>query len=366
MRKVRPCVWLLGALGLWIQPALARDILFPASGRRTYQEESQKAFPSAAIHEIRVENARGRIELLADPGSQVTVIARKVARGRSLADARSLAASTSVEVARLEGRLDIKVVYPVVTQTWSFWSDWDRRPRRVEVRLRILVPGKTGVEARVASGDIVSRGLAGRQHLMATSGDLHVDQASGRVEIRTTSGDLLAREIEGESVIQTVSGDVRVSALKGTSSIHTTSGDIRLSDASGFVDLSTVSGDATVRGAGGGLHFSTTSGDLIARQVSGECQVSASSGDADVHLADKLQGADLSTASGDVMVRLGPEVGGDLELRTGSGTIDVSCPVSIKSVSRHLVSGRVPGGNAPIRVRTSSGEVSVQRAVEAP
>ncbi len=348
----RVAAGILCLAGLWAGSACALE---------PYQEESEKSYPAAGISSVYLENARGRVELSGTDGDAVVVRAIKTARGHGRADARELAAATQVALAQEGSRLVVRVRYPQITDRWCFWSfNWSDHTRRgVKVRLLVQLPPRVEAEARVASGDIISRGVSGRQALTATSGDIRVEDAGGPVELHSTSGDLFGRGLAADAMLQSVSGDVRATSIAGRAEGRSTSGDIRVADVAGALTLSSVSGDVGVRGARGGLKVGTTSGDVVARDVTGPCVASVSSGDVDVEFTGTVGESEISSASGDVTVRLSPQARCNLELRTGSGTIEMRVPLRVKSVSRHLVSGTVGGGGASVRVRTSSGEVLV-------
>lgn len=343
------------AVGLMVLGAASARALEP------YQEESQKSYAASGLTAVSLDNSRGRIELAGSPGDQVVIQAIKIVRGRNAQDARDLASSTRVEIAREGSRLAIRVVYPQITENWNFWNfDWnDQNHRAVRVRLIVRLPGSIEAQARVASGDIVSHAVQGRQTLSSTSGDVRVEDAGGPVDLRSTSGNVTGRGLGGDAVLQTVSGDVRVTQIKGKVDARTTSGSMRLSEIDGPLTVSSVSGDVGLRGVRQGLRAGTTSGDLVARDVTGSCVASVSSGDVDVQFAGLIGDSEVSSASGDVVIRLAPDARCELELRTGSGSIDMRVPLKVRTVSRHIVAGTVGGGGGSVKVRTSSGEVIV-------
>jgi hypothetical protein len=335
----------------------------PARASEPYQEESQRTYPAAGIERLQIENSRGRVDLSPAVGDQLVLRAIKIVRGHNPRDARELAAATTVEVSRAAGTLVVRVRYPQITEGVGFWVGLgDLERRGVRVHLLLQVPKGVEVTTRVASGDIFSRGVEAPQTLISTSGDIRVEGARGKLDARLTSGDLVARDLDGDASISTVSGDARVTGVRGSATMRSTSGELRVADVGGGLAISSVSGDVSVRGVPAGLSCATTSGDVTVRGAAGTCGISVSSGDVDAELVGPLASGEVSAASGDVTLRLAPEVTCALEVRTGSGSIQVDVPMRVRSVTRHLVSGVVGGGSAPVRVRTSSGEVQILKA----
>jgi hypothetical protein len=73
-----------------------------------------------------------------------------------------------------------------------------------------------------------------------------------------------------------------------------------------------------------------------------------------------LRRAEVSTASGEIHVRLGPRASCALELRTSSGSLDLDVPLTMQTVTRHRVAGVVRGGTAPVELRSASGDIIVK------
>jgi hypothetical protein len=357
--------------GLFVPPWCALLLLLgtaDAWALETVQEESRRVYPSAGLKAVSVDNPRGRIEFLPGAADSVELVAIKTARGETARDARELAAQTSVEVDRTEGTLNVRVRYPQAMSSvrWFNFDHSGRHHRGPQVTIRMRIPARLSASGRTSSGTAVASGVAGPLSLNSTSGDLRVEDAGGVVELRTTSGDITARSIGSGSSVVTVSGDVRVGNARGAITVRSTSGDLRITEVGGPLEVSSVSGEVMVRDAAAGLVCSVTSGDVVAHGVRKAARVTSSSGDLDVQVVGPVEGAELSTASGDVVLRLSPETRGELELRTGSGEIQVRTALAVKTVSRHLVTGAVGGGGPPLRVRTSSGEVQVIREGEQP
>jgi hypothetical protein len=148
------------------------------------------------------------------------------------------------------------------------------------------------------------------------------------VRVRTLSAPVLAAGLVGSVDTATVSGPVTGTALLGRCEVRTVSGDIDLEGVSGDLGTTTISGDLTVvAGRLRRLSTRTTSGDVNL--------------DLEVPAAARY---DCTTVSGDVIVRLPPEAGIEVESR---------------SVRRPRRRWRLGDGDARLSVRTVSGDVAV-------
>ena len=221
-------------------------------------------------------------------------------------------------------------------------KDWNEGWNGISISYEITVPASTRLQARSGSGDLDVSEVAGPVEASTGSGNIRVGRVKGDVAVRTGSGDIdLAGA--GSARASTGSGNVTAMGIRGDLEARTGSGDLTLGqNGKGRADVSTGSGDIDLLGASGPLHVRSGSGDI---QVEG-------------HPAGDW---DLSASSGDVRVRLPKQGGFDLDLRSSSGRIDSSIPITISGTqSRKEVRGQVRGGGPLVHVSTSSGGIVVQ------
>lgn len=191
------------------------------------------------------------------------------------------------------------------------------------------------------------------------SGSQEID-VDGRVEAQSGSGSLKIRRAGG---LRASTGSGGVTAETITAGFHATtgSGSIRVTNAAGPITAKTGSGGIEITQTGrGDVVVSSSSGTVRVRGVRGGVDASTSSGG--LHIAGEMA-ADwrLSASSGHVTVDLARGQGFDLDATTTSGHIDVDFPVSVSGrVDRRAIRGPVGGGGPLLRVRTSSGGISIQ------
>ena len=165
-----------------------------------------------------------------------------------------------------------------------------------------------------------------------------------------------------------VSATAVLSGISARASVKSVSGEITLDGLTGDVDAHTVSAALETQGINGKLNFNTVSGDLtLADGWLERLDVNGVSGDvtADLDL-DPLGGMQVTTVSGEVMLRLPAEADARVNLHSVSGDVrseftelrGSSAPAS------RSVSGSLGAGSGQVSVTTMSGRVMLLRRAE--
>lgn len=176
--------------------------------------------------------------------------------------------------------------------------------------------GGPGVIARLdsASGDVRVADLTGELHLDSASGELGLDRVSGRVRARTASGGITVDRVQGALSLATASGDVSISAgVLDELTLNATSGDLNIEavpTGRAAWEVVSVSGDLFL---GVGLAAWAGPFGLEVQTVSGSVEV--------MGLAERRDRRRWRLGSGD-----GPEV--PLRVRTVSGDVSVDAQAS--------------------------------------
>ena len=108
-----------------------------------------------------------------------------------------------------------------------------------------------------------------------------------------------------------------------------------------------------------GVHAETGSGGLDLHNVRGSLEARAGSGG--IHADGEPTGEwVLNTGSGGVELRFPHNASFDLNAHTGSGSINVSQPVTVQgAMGKKEIHGKVGGGGVPVNVQTGSGSISI-------
>ncbi|MDQ6894945.1 MAG: DUF4097 domain-containing protein [Acidobacteriota bacterium] len=351
-------------LFLYVAALLAARAAF-GDVERTLRAE----IPDAGRAAFAVENLVGTMRVISGPGETATIVATVHAADDALA------ASVRLEkVAGENGTATFHVQYPDSERTlryprrggegggdWSIelfsWGDGTRyqghkyRVARNHGRL-LYVDVEVRVPARIASGrfrnligKVEASGFEGRMAFDVESADLRLEKIRGELTLRGTSGDVEAADIGGNWDSEFTSGDCKLRGFRGERfSFHATSGDLDASD----VEASRV-------------RIQATSGDVLLRDGDiQELETHSTSGNVEIdQRSSRLTAVRVEATSGDVLLRLPREASFQADARHGSGDVQVDFEDVVSQPREEPSSFRRGTGGAQIRVRTTSGNLTI-------
>ena len=331
------------------------------AGAEDRRELSRHDWDARGLSRIEIENSRGDISVLPSADGRVHLEALKVLRHADRKGAEELARGVRLVADVQPGVLQIHVDYPqrreIRLGVWDLVKGVEIP--EINVELAMQVPPSMEVVLRTSNGDLRTSRLTGRQQVRTSSGDVDISDAPGALTVETRSGDATLTDV-GAADIGTASGSVVLTSARGVVSVNTQSGDVRIDEASDSVAVATASGEVRLGLARGGFDVRTASGDVVARGA-GRVRVRTVSGESKVALIAPLKGAEFSSGSGDVSVRVAPGIDFQLDADAGSGEVDVQVPMDVRSMKGNRVVGRTGRGTAGILIRSASGSVSVAR-----
>jgi hypothetical protein len=223
----------------------------------------------------------------------------------------------------------------------------------VRVRAHKTAHGKTElseleVRSRVESGALR---LSTRQPDVTGIGggtvDLEIDVpasvATERVE--TDDGEVVVRNTVGDVTVETNDGDVTATGVRGDVTARTTDGSVSVERVDGVVVARSRDGDVSVDDPGSVGTVRTDDGTVTAA-------VPAVDGTGTVRSTD-----------GDVTVTLGHGVDAAVEATTADGQVTaVDVLDDVRTATETTVTGTVGDGTNQLTVRTTDGDVTVERA----
>ncbi len=350
-------------------PALATAaLLAAASGIRAEDVRTLKLELSGAdASRFAVENLVGTLRVSRGTGSSVEIVATVYGESDGLVSA--------VRLERVSGEgATVRVRYPYdrvstfryrapsdrdsgIFAGWSSAEDLEYDGHRVRVSRGHGTALHADLEVRVPASRLQAR-------FSQQVGLIDAEGLEGDLAFRVASADLRLRDLDGSVKLDGASGDVRARDVKGTWASDFTSGDCDLVGFEGdSLSIRTTSGDASLRSVKARrAEFESTSGDV--RLVDADLQelsAEANSGDVAFEAAGaSLRQARIRTSSGDVSLRLPSDASFDVEADQSSGDMDVRFSGgSVVNHRDHVVGYHRGSGGAQIRVRTSSGDLTV-------
>ena len=127
--------------------------------------------------------------------------------------------------------------------------------------------------------------------------------------------------------LKTASGDIRLDGASGSVIVQSTSGEVGTSNVDGNLVVQTTSGEVSSRNIAGQLGFKSVSGELVVREsrlTSFYCNTA--SGDCEIEAALEPGEYEVRTVSGDISLRVQPDLSALLMGRTVSGSFRCDLP----------------------------------------
>jgi DUF4097 and DUF4098 domain-containing protein YvlB len=159
-----------------------------------------------------------------------------------------------------------------------------------DLRVDLVVPTGTIVDAETGSADVDTTGVLGGLSIRSGSGDLDFETVTGDVVAKVASGDVRGGEVGGSLTVHGASGDVSVRRVAGDLTCRTASGDVTVQELGAGGQVTGVSGDIDLGAAAtGSLKLRSVSGDIAVGVVPGTgvwLDLTSASGDAVSELAE--------------------------------------------------------------------------------
>jgi Putative adhesin len=299
-----PC--LLAGLSLCSSSALAGS---------SYQGTFERDLPVSGPGSLEVFTHSGDVTIHAGAAGKISVI------GRIHVEDRWLSGGRKADVSQLESN-------PPIHQDGSHVKIDYVPVHEISIDYEITLPPDSTVRAESGSGNLTVEGLQNGFDGHTGSGDVRLEHIAGATRIQSGSGNITARTLAGPLDVTASSGDIRIE--------QTAPGDVK---------AHTGSGDIEIHGVDGGLRAEAGSGNIT---VEGKPASSWY----------------VKSGSGNAELRLPSDASFDLDVSTGSGTIDLDHPLTTTIQGRvqspqKSVTGKVRGGGPEITVHTGSGDVRI-------
>ncbi len=224
--------------------------------------------------------------------------------------------------------------------------------------------GGGGIELNGANSDVALRTGGGGIRIVSSKGRVEAQTGGGSIEVvsaaqavvaHTGGGNIDVRECQGDLDATTGGGQVETGQVGGRAVIRTGGGSIHLSGAKGPVEISTGGGNIELLNLTQGATASTGAGSITAEFV-----------------GSGLSGSSLSTSGGDVIVYFSPGVKVNVDaavdmanghhIRSDFPELKVTSQGGEYGPQMITAEGRLNGGGATLRVRTTSGDIEFRRA----
>jgi len=235
---------------------------------------------------------------------------------------------------------------------------------RIEAHAHGLSALLGGFELQREGNDVHLQGLFRWSFLLVPWGprvtvDAWVPQRYS-VAILTRGGHVNLSDLEGSAVAKTSGGRIDLDSIRGPVSVDTSGGAIQIAHVLGSVVAHTSGGRVDIAEIDGNVEARTSGGAVDVRDVSGRIEATTSGGAIEASFRDEPSGI-LQTSGGRIEVTFPATASVDLDAETSGGTVSVEhALVGAGEDDRRRVVGKINGGGALLRLRTSGGNIVVR------
>ena len=216
-----------------------------------------------------------------------------------------------------------------------------------------------------AFGDVKSRvsKILANPPIQQSGNSVHVGEATDHSLFNNISIDYEIKvPVDAALNLHSGSGDIETDGVGRFLSASSGSGSVRGHQVHGPADLDSGSGDIELEDtAAGNVKAKSGSGSIRVHEFSGS--LNAKTGSGDIEGEGHLQGAsNLTSGSGSVRLHLTPDSRFEFEASTGSGDIKLHMPglsETNSDSSRHHLTMAINGGGDPLEIRTGSGDIEI-------
>ncbi len=233
--------------------------------------------------------------------------------------------------------------------------DWKKG---LSISFKVFVLKNISTDLSTSGGSISIANLTGDQKFTTSGGSLHVDNVGGRVDGRTSGGSIHLDNSRDDIDLTTSGGSITARNSEGRIRLNTSGGSVDIKDLKGDIKATTSGGSVNGRNISGELVTHTSGGGIHLYEMSCSLEASNSGGGIDIEMKELGKYVRISNSGGSVDLRLPKNKGVDLDLSGGRIKTDQLGNFDGK-IEDDSLQGKLNGGGVPVRVRSSSGRISL-------
>lgn len=214
---------------------------------------------------------------------------------------------------------------------------------RSQTRIEVTLPASAAAELAASGGRVEVSNLAGAVRAESSGGGLQATDLGGDATLSSSGGRVNAERIRGGLTARSSGGGVEARTIGGAARLESSGGPIEAED---------VGGDLEASSSGGGVRIREAKGAVVAGSSGGAVSVGFA--------ADNAKGGRLDSSGGGVTATLDPSVALEIDASASGGHVDSDLPVTVQGkLSRDTLRGKLNGGGALLRLRSSGGSVTI-------
>lgn len=233
--------------------------------------------------------------------------------------------------------------------------DWEKG---LSISFKVFAMKTASTDLSTSGGSISLTNLTGDQKFRTSGGSLHVDNLGGKVDGMTSGGSIHVENSRDDIELTTSGGSITARNCNGNLQLVTSGGSLSLKDLKGNIKAETSGGSVNGRNISGELITETSGGGIHLFEMACSLEASNSGGSIDIEMKELGKYLKVSNSGGSVDLQLPKNKGVDLDLSGGRIKTDQLGNFDGK-VEDDRLQGKLNGGGVPVRVRSSSGRISL-------
>ena len=233
--------------------------------------------------------------------------------------------------------------------------DWKKG---LSISFKVYVLKNVSTDLTTSGGSISLTNLNGNQKFTTSGGSLHIDNVGGNIDGRTSGGSIDVQNSKDDIDLTTSGGSIKASNCDGKLRLTTSGGSLELKDLKGDIKASTSGGSVKGRNIGGELSTHTSGGSIHLYDLTCSIEASTSAGGIDIEIKELGKYVKLSNSAGSIDLQLPKGKGVDLDFEGDRIKTDQLGNFDGK-IEDDSLQGKLNGGGVPVRVRSSSGRISL-------
>ena len=307
-------------------------------------EKIEKTYSVKSGGNLTVLSEFGAIEIQTAAQDKVEVVITKESKSKSVEAVEKMLADFELAFEHEGSDVHIRGTFK------QGWEHWQKQLNRSEICFLVTVPQQYNVDLNTTNSGVSVADLTGDVRVRTSGGSLCFQNITGAVLGHTSGGSIETVNVAGDVQVRTSGGSIRFGAIRGFISGRTSGGSIKVVDCSGGTDVRTSGGGIWLGGIGKNVNARTSGGSIQAAmttQPQSECS--------------------LRTSGGQITCTLIPDIAVDLEAKTSGGRVSTNFAVESAiqgKVPKNRLEGSINGGGPLLKLRTSGGNIHLQKATD--
>jgi hypothetical protein len=227
----------------------------------------------------------------------------------------------------------------------------------LSISFAVTVPKATSNDLTTSGGNIVLRGVEGKQDFVTSGGNLIVKEVKGNIKGTTSGGNISAERLSDNIELVTSGGNINAEECKGMIKLVTSGGNLSLEDLNGTISASTSGGNVSGEELRGEILTGTSGGNVELEKIYGSVKAGTSGGSLRVSIEEVGKYVKLNNSGGNIELELPSGKGYDLDIRGSKVNTETLSNYS-GSITEGKLNGKLNGGGIPVTV-DNSGRVNL-------